>query len=274
MSTRTIRQVLPATSTPEGDGVTVHRTIGTQGMNTLDPFLLLDEFVIENANSGAGFPNHPHRGFETVTYMLSGQIHHADNAGNSGTIGPGDAQWMTAGRGVVHSEMPRGDGRVHGMQLWVNLAATDKMIPPRYQDIVAADIPVSRPAEGVEVRVVAGEHEGTRGPINGIALDPLYLDVSLDPDTLITIATEPEHQAFIYVIKGAMKSVGETLPAHTLAAFTGGDQVAFSGGPDGGRAILVAARELKEPVARYGPFVMNTRDEINQAVEDYRNGKI
>ena len=276
MEQKSVVHSLAATSMSEGVGVTVHRTIGTRELSVLDPFLLLDEFVIGADARGAGFPNHPHRGFETVTYMLSGRVEHADNAGHSGVIGPGAAQWMTAGRGIVHSEMPASDGEeIRGLQLWVNLAAEEKMKPPHYQDIEAADIPSVALPGGGTVRVVAGDWNGAAGPVEGIAVAPLYLDLALGAGESVEVPVPADHTAFLYVIEGPLTAGADdtSVPAHTLAVLVEGDGVRISAGGEGVRAILVSAAPLGEPVARHGPFVMNTREEIHQAIEDFEQGR-
>jgi quercetin 2,3-dioxygenase len=279
MTNRIISKLVPATPTPEGKGVTVYRTIASPGFSHLDPFLLLDEFVISPHAKDAGFPDHPHRGFETVTYMLSGQMRHADNAGNAGVIGPGAVQWMTAGRGVVHSEMPESDGDkgddIRGMQIWVNLAAREKMKAPYYQDIDSAEIPTVKLSEHSWVRVIAGEFDGHKSPVSGIAIRPLYLDINLAAGESIQVPVVADHQAFIYVIEGALENgaAQTSVPMRNLAILDDGDQIKLRGGDNGGRAILLSAAKIDEPIARYGPFVMNTREEISIAIDDYNAGR-
>lgn len=274
MTLRQIEAILPARTQAEGAGVTVHRTVGSAALSVLDPFLLLDEFVIAGDAKGAGFPDHPHRGFETVTYMLSGRIEHADNKGRGGVIGPGAAQWMTAGRGIVHSEMPASEGEeIRGLQLWVNLAAADKMKAPQYRDVAAGDIPAVALPGGGAVRVIAGGFRGSRGPVSGIELDPLYLDLSLGAGEPVEVPLAADHSAFVYVLEGGLVLGEAPVPARHLAILGPGENVAIVGGQGGARAILVAARALGEPVARYGPFVMSSNAEIEQVIRDFRAGR-
>ncbi|SEM56250.1 hypothetical protein SAMN02800694_1522 [Luteibacter sp. UNCMF331Sha3.1] len=261
--------------TADGAGVKLKRVIGQPALDMLDPFLLLDEFRSDQAGDYIeGFPEHPHRGFETVTYMLAGRMRHGDNHGNTGDLGPGSVQWMTAGRGILHSEMPQQEeGLMWGFQLWVNLPAADKMIEPRYQDIPPGDIPVVHPSEGVTVRVVAGELAGAKGPVAGIATQPVYLDVSLAPGARLDLALPEEHSAFAYVFEGESAVVGgETLSRSELGVLSKGSTVALSA-TGHTRLLVVAGRPLKEPVARYGPFVMNTPAQIHEAIADFRAGK-
>jgi hypothetical protein len=280
MSERTVVQIVSGQPTSDGAGVRLTRMIGTPALGELDPFLLLDEFKSDRADDYlAGFPDHPHRGFETVTYMLAGAMEHRDHAGNRGELVPGSVQWMTAGRGIVHSEMPRQrDGLMWGFQLWVNLPARDKMIAPRYQDIAPERIAEAKLAPGVTARVLAGEVAGVRGPVEGIATEPLYLDVRLSPDTAATLPLTPGHNAFAYVYEGRATlgpaSSAKNVGAGQLAVLTDGDSIRAATGPSGARFLLLAARPLREPIARYGPFVMNTREEILQAVDDYRSGRL
>lgn len=276
MKQRHVSRTIEAQTMSEGVGVTVHRSIGTRGLMDLDPFLLLDEFVIEEGAKGAGFPNHPHRGFETVTYMLSGRVEHADNAGNSGVIGPGGAQWMTAGRGIVHSEMPVGDGgAIRGLQLWVNLAADEKMKAPHYQDIAAAEIPSVTLANGGEIRVIAGMFGDVVGPVRGVAVNPLYLDLALGSGQETEISLTDGHQGIVYGLDGDILAGVERMPvaARALGILSDGDTLWLAGGDGGGRAVVASANPVAEPVARYGPFVMNTREEIQKAIEDFQSGK-
>jgi hypothetical protein len=273
--TRTLRG-MPAS---DGAGVKLTRVIGTPQLDMLDPFLMLDEFGTDKAEDYlAGFPDHPHRGFETVTYMLDGRMRHRDNHGNEGLLVPGSVQWMTAGRGLVHSEMPeQQEGRMRGFQLWVNLPAGEKMSEPRYQEFAPERIPVVRPKEGVEVKVIAGTVDGTRGPISQPATDPLYLDITLAANAAWEFVLPDGHNAFAYVFEGAA-TVGEgdaarALETHTLGVLGGGDRVVVRAGNAGARLILVAGRPLGESVARYGPFVMNTREEIMQAFVDFQEGR-
>ena len=263
----------------DGAGVKLTRVIGSPELDMLDPFLLLDEFGTDRAEDYlAGFPDHPHRGFETVTYMLDGRMRHRDNHGNEGLLVPGSVQWMTAGRGLVHSEMPeQQEGRMRGFQLWVNLPKSNKMDAPKYQEFAPADIPVVHPAPGVEVKVIAGEVDGTRGPIAQPATQPLYLDIALAPSTTWSHALPEGHSAFAYVFEGSGEiGTGEDarlIASQELAVLGGGDVFTVTSGADGARLILVAGRPLREPVARYGPFVMNTKEEIMQAFTDFQSGK-
>ena len=282
-SARVIRTV-QGMPTSDGAGVKLRRVIGTPQLPDLDPFLMLDEFGTDRAEDYiAGFPEHPHRGFETVTYMLDGRMRHRDNHGNEGLLVPGAVQWMTAGRGVVHSEMPEQEaGRMRGFQLWVNLPARLKMSEPRYQEFAPERIPVAHPAEGVSVKVIAGratdaDGAGVTGPIQQPATEPLYLDIVLAPDRAWSIALPAGHNAFVFVFEGAL-SVGEgtdarPLATHTLGVLGGGERATFTAGGSGARAILVAGRPLREPVAKYGPFVMNTKEELMQAFVDYQEGR-
>ncbi len=265
--------------TSDGAGVRLTRVIGTPQLDALDPFLMLDEFGTDRAEDYiAGFPDHPHRGFETVTYMLDGRMRHRDNHGNEGLLVPGSVQWMTAGRGLVHSEMPeQQEGRMRGFQLWVNLPARDKMGEPRYQEFAPDRIPVVAPRAGVEVRVVAGEVDGTRGPIAQPATDPLYLDIGLGAGASWEYPLPDGHNAFADGVEGAA-TVGEgdearPLETHTLGVLGGGGRFAVRAGDAGARLLLVAGRPLREPVARHGPFVMNTREELMQAFVDVQQGR-
>lgn len=272
---------LPARELSEGRGVRVYRTIGTPALSHVDPFLLLDEFVIAGNAEGVGFPDHPHRGFETVTYMLSGRMEHRDTAGNSGVIGPGAVQWMTAGRGLVHSEMPASDGEeIRGLQLWINLAAAEKMKAPAYQDIAAADIPEAPLSGGGRLRLIAGEMSlggrSLEGPIRGISLAPLYLDVTLGPDESVEIPVDGKATSFVYLISGGLvfPGLGGELADRELAVLRRADGIGLRAGKDGAHLVLVSAEPLGEPVARYGPFVMNTGREIDQAISDFQQGRL
>ncbi|MFD0727660.1 pirin family protein [Lysobacter brunescens] len=270
--------------TSDGAGVKLRRVIGTPQLPDLDPFLMLDEFGTDRAEDYiAGFPEHPHRGFETVTYMLDGRMRHRDNRGNEGLLVPGAVQWMTAGRGVVHSEMPeQQEGRMRGFQLWVNLPARLKMSEPAYQEFAPDRIPVAHPAEGVSIKVIAGRVADAGGgdvvgPIVQPATDPLYLDIDLAPGRTWSTALPEGHNAFVFVFEGAL-SVGEgaearPLALHTLGVLGGGERLTLTAGASGARAILVGGRPLREPVAKYGPFVMNTKEELMQAFVDYQEGR-
>lgn len=263
----------------DGAGVKLTRVIGGAELPDLDPFLLLDEFGTDRAEDYiAGFPDHPHRGFETVTYMLDGRMRHKDNHGNEGLLVPGSVQWMTAGRGLVHSEMPeQQQGRMRGFQLWVNLPAKDKMVAPRYQEFAADRIPVVQPADGVSVKVIAGRVGEVAGPIVQPATDPLYLDIALDPGKSWEYALPGGHNAFAYAFEGSV-ALGDgedarLLGSHEMGVLGGGDLLRLQAGDEGARLILVAGRPLREPVARHGPFVMNTRQELMQAFVDYQEGR-
>ncbi|MGD2166833.1 MAG: pirin family protein [Gammaproteobacteria bacterium] len=263
--------------TSDGAGVRLTRVIGSQRLDHFDPFLLLDEFRSDDPNDYiAGFPDHPHRGFETVTYMLAGHMRHGDNQGNTGHLGPGSVQWMTAGRGIVHSEFPeQEDGLMWGFQLWVNLPASDKMTAPRYQDIPAEDVPSVEPAEGVSVRVIAGGLGGVEGPVSGVATDPRYYDLSIADDVSYTLELPAGHNAFAYVYQGSA-TIGAArtfLQRGELALLTHGDELEIEA-VEACRVIVVAGMPLNEPIARYGPFVMNTREEIYKAFEDYQSGRM
>ena len=271
MKARKINQILPAQAVPEGKGVTVHRTIGRPILSELDPFLLLDEMVIGADATGVGFPEHPHRGFETVTYMLSGSMRHNDTVGNVGEIGPGEAQWMTAGRGIIHSEMPTSTGvDIRGFQLWVNLPAADKMKPPRYQDIPYADIPTID-GDGYAARLITGEFLGERGPVTEIAVKPLFADITLRRSGKITVPVPVGHTAFLYGINNAFYVEGDLVQPRALVVLSDGDTVSITG-DEGARLLLVAAAPIGEPVARYGPFVMNTQEEIQATLNDWNSG--
>ena len=272
MKNRSISQILPAQAVPEGKGVTVHRTIGRPTLSELDPFLLLDEMVIGSDDAGTGFPEHPHRGFETVTYMLSGNMRHKDTAGNVGEIGPGEAQWMTAGRGIIHSEMPTSNGvDIRGFQLWVNLPAADKMKPPRYQDIPHGDIPIIE-GDGYTARLVTGDLLGESGPVSEIAVNPLFADITLLRGGTVIVPVPDGHTAFLYGINKAYQVGDDLAPPRALAVLEDGNAVAVTG-EKGTRLLLVAAAPLGEPVARYGPFVMNTHAEIQATLDDWNSGR-
>ncbi|MBT3927308.1 MAG: pirin family protein [Rhodospirillaceae bacterium] len=281
MKLRSVNNLVPATATSDGAGVKLNRTIGGPVLDNLDPFLLLDEFGSEEgADYIGGFPDHPHRGFETVTYMLNGLMRHEDSTGAGGTLGPGSVQWMTAGRGIVHSEMPQQEeGLMRGFQLWVNLPAVDKMCAPRYQNIEPAEIPEVEGADGVRIRVIAGEVDGTLGAVGGIAVEPTYLDILLPPDTSHSQPVASGHAAFCYVFEGEVSIIAAEdgaatqVPHHTLAILSDGEGVRMRAGAEGGQALLIAGKPLGEPVVRYGPFVMNSREEIQQAIDDYRAGR-
>ena len=278
MSSRTLTRRVRGIPTSDGAGVKLTRVIGQRALEMLDPFLMLDEFGSDSATDYiAGFPSHPHRGFETVTYMLDGRMRHRDNHGNSGLLESGSVQWMTAGRGIVHSEMPEQEqGLMRGFQLWVNLAAKDKMMQPRYQDIAPSKIPTAEPAPGVKMRVVAGDMVGVRGPVDGIAIAPGYLDIALQPGAKWSVPLPDGHSAFAYVFEGEAVELGdETLGLRELGVLSNGDAVELGVAADAkaARVLLVAGRPLNESVARYGPFVMNTPEQIVQAMQDYQAGR-
>ncbi len=276
MNTRTVVQRVRGMPTSDGAGVKLTRVIGQPALDMLDPFLLLDEFGTDQPEDYiAGFPEHPHRGFETVTYMLAGNMRHGDNQGNSGLLTPGSVQWMTAGRGIVHSEMPeQAEGLMRGFQLWVNLPARDKLTAPRYQDIAPERIPEVRPAPGVKVRVVAGTFAGATGPVSAVATEPVYLDVTLEPGASVSVPLPTDHNAFVYVFDGAGIHVGDaTLGHRELGVLSHGGEVTLEAG-EAARLLLVAGKPLNEPVARYGPFVMNNERQIHQAIADYRAGHL
>lgn len=277
-ATSTVRPVasrLRGQPTSDGAGVRLTRVIGTGQLPALDPFLMLDEFGSDRPGDYiAGFPSHPHRGFETVTYMLDGRMRHKDNHGNEGLLTPGSVQWMTAGRGIVHSEMPeQEEGLMRGFQLWVNLPAKDKMCAPQYQEFPADRLPVAKPAPGVEAKVIAGEIDGVAGPVKQPATDPSYFDLTIDEGGVFEHALPSGHNVFAYVFEGEVESGGNVAGKGELLVFGKGDSVRFEGKAWKSRLILVAGRPIGEPVARYGPFVMTTQQEIMQAVQDFQSGK-
>ena len=279
MNIRKVQQIITGQATSDGAGVELVRVIGQPALMDLDPFLLLDAFRSDNPDDYiAGFPPHPHRGFETVTYLLNGRMRHKDNAGNEGVIEPGGIQWMTAGKGIVHSEMPeQQDGMLEGFQLWINLPGSHKMTAPAYQEHDAAHIPTES-RNGSVIKVISGKtSQGTTGPVSQPLTDPLYLDVSLQPDTDFDEGIALDHNAFIYVIDGEVK-LGDaeatqlSLARDQLAVLSQGDTIALRSGDQAARFLLVAGKPLNEPVARGGPFVMNTDAEIRQAFSDYQRG--
>jgi redox-sensitive bicupin YhaK (pirin superfamily) len=281
---RAVTRVVRGIPTSDGAGVKLTRVIGQTALSELDPFLMLDEFGTDRPEDYlAGFPEHPHRGFETVTYMLDGRMRHRDNHGHEGVLVPGSVQWMTAGRGILHSEMPEQEaGRMRGFQLWLNLPARDKMTEPKYQEFGPERIPVVRPASGVSVKVIAGRIGEVSGPIWQPATDPTYLDIAIDGNAKYVHSLPVEHAAFVYVYEGAIRvgdgAAARLVKAGELAVLGEGTEV-FLAGHGGGdsertsRAILVAGQPLREPVARYGPFVMNTREQLMEAVQDLQNGR-
>ena len=278
---RGIRQRIPGQPASDGAGVLLRRSLGGTPAQRLDPFLMLDEFSSSNPDDYvAGFPEHPHRGFETVTYMLEGRMQHRDHMGNTGELGPGAVQWMTAGRGVIHSEMPQQrEGRMHGFQLWINLPAAEKMQPAAYRDIPAEAIPQATIAEGVSMRLIAGrlalEGETLSGAVNGDgarSTDPIYLDLRMAPRAEIRLPVPRGHNAFVYPFEGEARIAGRSLPARDATVLGDGDHVAIAAGDGGAALLLLAGRPIGEPVVQYGPFVMNSREEIEQALDDYRRG--
>jgi quercetin 2,3-dioxygenase len=278
-ATRRVQRVVAGEPTSDGAGVKLTRIVGTHALPDLDPFLMLDEFRSDDpAAYLAGFPDHPHRGFETVTYMLAGRMRHADNKGNKGLLGPGSVQWMTAARGIVHSEMPeQQDGLMQGFQLWINLPANEKMSDPRYKDIPASDVPVVTLPDGVRVKVIAGALGDARGPVAPKATAPLFLDAEIPAGQAIEVAVAAEANAFTYVYEGAAEvgPVGDsrTLIRGQLGLLGSGTSFLARASGKPVRLLLLAGRPLKEPVAKYGPFVMNTTAEIHQAVDDFRAGR-
>ena len=296
MSIRPILEQRHATPTMEGAGVHLHRAFGFADPSELDPFLLFDDFRNERPeNFRRGFPWHPHRGIETITYVLSGTVHHGDSLGNTGALGAGDVQWMTAGSGIMHQEMPQGNanGQMHGFQLWANLPSSLKMTAPRYQDVKSKDIPIITDDDGTVVKVIVGSFWGQTGPVDGIAADPQYLDIFVPAGVKKTFKVDTYRKAFAYVFEGAgafadaSKPFGVLLEKEvageeynirdmsgnrTLVKFGTGDEVTVQAGPEGIRFLLISGAPLQEPVAWHGPIVMNTHEEIMQAVKELRNG--
>jgi quercetin 2,3-dioxygenase len=296
VSIRPIKRIVQSTPTIEGAGVKLRRAFGFGDTGDYDPFLLFDDFRNERPEDYlAGFPWHPHRGIETITYVLKGTVSHGDSLGNRGTLGAGDVQWMTAGSGILHQEMPQGDphGKMHGFQLWANLPRSLKMTAPRYQDISAPAIPEVTDDDGTVVRVVCGDFWGKTGPVTGVAADPRYLDVWVPPGLRKTLPVETDRHAFAYVFEGSgrfrdasgpqgvlTERVGAADPApvreetgnRSLVLFDRGDEVTVQAGDEGIRFLLVSGKPIEEPVAWYGPIVMNTREELQQAYEELRDG--
>jgi redox-sensitive bicupin YhaK (pirin superfamily) len=275
---REVVRVVRGMPTSDGGGVKLRRVIGQPELSELDPFLMLDEFGTDSPEDYiAGFPEHPHRGFETVTYMLDGRMRHRDNHGHEGVLVPGSVQWMTAGRGIVHSEMPQQhQGRMRGFQLWLNLPARDKMTEPKYQEFGPEKIPVATPGTGVSVKVIAGRVGAVQGPISQPATDPTYLDVALDAGARYVHGLPAQHAAFLFVYEGAVSvGNGRLVRQGELGVLGEGADLTLVGDASGttSRAIVVAGKPLGEPVARYGPFVMNTREQLMQAVEDFQKGR-
>lgn len=297
MSLRPTLETRRATPTMEGAGVKLHRAFGFQDPSELDPFLLFDDFRNDHPEDfEKGFPWHPHRGIETITYVLEGTVDHGDSLGNTGTLGAGDVQWMTAGSGILHQEMPAGNtrGQMHGFQLWGNLPSAEKMCAPRYQDVTAADIPVVTDDDGTRVKVITGEFWGKTGPVDGIAADPQYLDIFVPAGLKKTFRIDTYRRAFAYVFEGAgafadasdptgvlleKEVAGEELNIRdlsgdrTLIRFGTGDEVTVQAGPEGIRFLLISGAPIEEPVAWHGPIVMNTQAELQQAFADLRNGQ-
>jgi redox-sensitive bicupin YhaK (pirin superfamily) len=295
MSLRPVREILSTQPTLEGAGVRLQRAFGFSKTKDFDPFLLLDDFRNEHpADYLAGFPWHPHRGIETITYVLAGSVEHGDSLGNKGKMGAGDVQWMTAGSGILHQEMPKGDpdGRMHGFQLWANLPSRLKMTDPRYQDIPSSEIPEVTDDDGTHVRVICGEFWGKRGPVDGVAADPSYLDVSVPPNQRKRLKIETTRNAFAYVFAGAGTFRDASQPRavltesgtnpdaapvydaanHSLVLFDRGDEIQVQAGPEGIRFLLVSGQPIEEPVAWQGPIVMNTHEELRQAMADLHTG--
>lgn len=296
MSIRPTLETRRAQPTLEGAGVHLHRTFGFHDPSELDPFLLFDDFRNDDpAKYASGFPWHPHRGIETITYVLEGEVDHGDSLGNTGTLGAGDVQWMTAGSGILHQEMPRGNshGQMHGFQLWANLPSALKMTAPRYQDVTAPDIPVVTDDDGTRVRVIVGSFWGRTGPVDGIAADPQYLDISVPPGVRKTFKVDTYRRAFAYVFAGSGAFADASQPTgillekevmgqevnirdlsgdRTLVRFGTGDEVTVQAGPDGVRFLLISGAPIQEPVAWHGPIVMNTAQELQQAMAELRNG--
>lgn len=272
---RGVARVLRAMDTSDGAGVSLKRSVGSPQLDMLDPFLMLDSISTDNADEYiAGFPEHPHRGFETVTYMVEGAMRHKDNMGNEGVLRSGGVQWMTAGSGILHSESPEQEnGLLQGFQLWINLPAKDKMVTPRYQNIEGSDVAEFSPEDGVDLRLVAGEFMGKTGPVNGIATKPVFIDAKLAAGREVTLPVPKGHAAMVYVFIGDAIVAGQAVTTHHLAVLEDGDSIMLKGGPEGGRMLLIAARPLHEPVVRYGPFVMSSKQELMQAFDDYQRGR-
>ena len=275
MIERKIKYTIEPQMVIEGAGVRLLRSIAPQVSNLFDPFLLFDHFAFNDPNETplAGFPTHPHRGIETVTYMLAGQVRHRDSLGNQGVIDAGDVQWMTAGRGILHEEMPRRSEQntIFGFQLWVNLPAAEKMSEPRYQEVKEEQIPIVE-HPGIKVRVVAGEYDGTVGPVHEIAAKPLYMDITLAADTSFTHTLPKGHTVLLYIFEGNGMAGGDKLDSPMMIQYEDGDYIDLRSGADGMRFMLMAGAPFKEPIVPYGPFVMNTREEIRQTLDELKNG--
>ncbi|HXE13088.1 MAG TPA: pirin family protein [Bryobacteraceae bacterium] len=295
MSLRPIKQIIQTKSTIEGAGVKLQRAFGFGKTKEFDPFLLLDDFRNDNPDDyRAGFPWHPHRGIETITYVLAGSVEHGDSLGNQGKMGAGDVQWMTAGSGILHQEMPKGDerGRMHGFQLWANLPSSLKMTAPRYQDIPSGEIPEVTDDDGTKTRIIVGEFWGKKGPVDGVAAEPIYIDVSVPPGKRKRLKVETTRNAFAYVFAGSgtfrdasdpravlteQVAQPEAPPVydvknHSLVLFDRGDEISVQAGPEGIRFLLVSGKPIEEPVAWYGPIVMNTQDQLRQAMSELQDG--
>jgi quercetin 2,3-dioxygenase len=292
---RKIRRIVRSRPTIEGAGVHLKRVFGNSEVSDYDPFLLLDDFRANDPQHYIkGFPWHPHRGIETITYMLAGSVEHGDSLGNKGVIHPGEVQWMTAGSGIIHQEMPKGDkvGRMGGFQLWANLPASHKMMDPRYRDVTSDQIPEIKVGNGVVIRVICGKVNGTSGPVTDVVIDPEYLDISIPKGSEYTHSTKPGHTVFAYVIEGKAYFCGEKNPYaydveganyfdirreaavgnESLILFGDGEQVSVATGDESVRFLLISGQPIREPIAWYGPIVMNTQEEIRVAFEEYRNG--
>jgi hypothetical protein len=282
MTARSVQRVIESVATSDGAGVKLRRSVGSSQFLRHDPFLMLDEFYSDDPDDYiAGFPSHPHRGFETVTYMLDGHMRHEDSVGNRGDLGPGDVQWMSAARGIIHSEMPQqSEGRMRGFQLWINLPAKEKMKDPGYRDISSEQIPTVGLANGGQVRVIAGtlvqQRSETAGAVGGLTTDPLYLDVRLPAGGIFETPITPGYNAFLYLYEGdaSVGDDGQALDHRSAGLLSDGDSVRVQASDAEARFLLLAAKPLGEPVVQYGPFVMNTREEIEQAVRDYQSGKL
>jgi redox-sensitive bicupin YhaK (pirin superfamily) len=282
MTQRELIRAIPSQAASDGAGVKLRRSIGAVRGLYLDPFLMLDEFYSDNPDDYlAGFPDHPHRGFETVTYMLDGHMQHRDHLGNRGDLGPGSVQWMTAGRGVIHSEMPQqSEGRMRGFQLWINLPAAEKMKPAAYRDIPADGTPQVALDGGGQARVIAGtlvqDSGTTTGPISGLSTEPLYFDLHLPPNTALDLPLPAQHTAFVYVYEGDVRlgTKAQALPQRAAGVLGPGERLRVVSAGSGARLLLLAGKALNEPVVQYGPFVMNTREEIEQALADYQQGRL
>ncbi len=296
MSIRAVKSISQSRPTMEGAGVRLRRAFGFGDTSAFDPFLMMDDFRGDQPGDyKAGFPWHPHRGIETITYVLAGSVAHGDSLGNKGVLGPGSVQWMTAGRGILHQEMPEGDafGRMHGFQLWANLPSSLKMTAPRYQDIAGAEIPEVIDDDGVKVKVICGDFWGQKGPVEGVAAEPRYLDVTIPPNKTKRLPVETYRQVFAYIFEGSGRFLNASEPFgvlreemvggeeilvrdevgnRSLVVFDSGDEVVVKAGDQGLRFLLVSGRPIREPVAWHGPIVMNTDAEIRQAMRDLRDG--